>query len=76
MAWSDVDAVQILDECRKISQDAGAPQDSNERNTMHYGQCYGGSSVDPYAADEEDVFPGGGSVLDDDDVLAAMQCIA
>ena len=76
MAWSDVDAVRILDECRKIGQVAGAPQDNSECNTVHYGQCPGGSSVDPTAADEDDVVPGGGSVLDDDDVLAAMQCIA
>ena len=76
MAWSDVDAVRILDECRKISQVACATQDSSECDTAHYGQCPGGSSVGPTAVDEDVVVPGGGSVLDDDDVCAAMQCIA
>ena len=77
MAWSDVDAVRILDECKKISQVAGATQDSSECNTAHYGQCFGGPSVGLAAVDEDVVDPAdGGSVLDDDDVLAAMQSIA
>ena len=75
MTWSDVDAVRILDECKKISQAAGATQNDNECNTMHNVQCFWGPSVGQTAA--EDVAPDdGGSVLDDDDVLAALLCSA
>ena len=76
MKWSDVDAVRILAECREISrQDAVAIQEDNECNTMHDVQHFWGPSVGPTAA--EDVDPDdGGSVLDDDDVLAALLCSA
>ena len=76
MKWSDVDAVRILAECREISrQEAVAIQAANECKTTHDVQCLWGPAVGTTAA--EDVDPDdGGSVLDDDDVLAALLCSA
>ena len=77
MAWTDVDAVRILEECNKLKQAAATAPNGSECNTMHYGQCFGGPSVGLAAVDVDAVDPtDGGSVLDDDDVLAAMQSIA
>ena len=77
MAWTDVDAVRILEECNKLSQSAANGFGGGECSITHYGQCIGGPSIGPTTVDEDIVVPGdGGMVPDDDDVLAAMQCIA
>ena len=76
MAWTDVDAVRILEECNKLSQAAATGIGGGECSITHCGQCMGGPTDGPATDDEDIADPADGSMVpDDDDVLAAMQCI-
>ena len=77
MAWADVDAVRILEECSKLCNTADVDAAERECAAKHCEQCINGPDDGRTTDGDDDVDLAVDSmVLDDDDVFAAMQCIA